>query len=351
MAHIIQVDKKLAGLNIKQFFKNHYPHLPYPLVQTWLRKGEVKLNGKKIMPTDILQLDDKLKLPPPHFMDAPPPAATTMNGEEASKKLQHITIFETRDYQIINKPAGLAVQGGSGLRTSLDDWLMAINRDILRGQANQTYKLVHRLDRDTSGVMILARGREMAQILTAQFHGHDIKKTYLAVVMANAEATLPSIIDVPLKQDTHKNMEKMTATSSSDPDGLSAVTHVKILAARNHDGKKLYLLQCNPLSGRKHQLRAHLSHVGFPIVGDRKYGDRAPLPAELGKIVGNNLLLHALELHLELAVKQGDKPAAKTYRAPPPAYFPLAYFAKDFAKDSAGDFARLFPTKIGMNRA
>ena len=315
MPHIITIDENLAGNNIKQFFRINYPHLPYPLLKTWLRKGEVKLNGKKITAEQFLALGDKLKLPPPHFMTAPAEKPTIISHQAAGEKLSAITLADDDDYIVINKPAGLAVQGGSGISQSLDDWLIALNR----GQGQTQYKLVHRLDRDTSGVMLVAKHRQAAQELTAQFHRHLIQKTYLAVVFLNNQH-LPTTIAEPLRQATTAQWEKMMVASRDDQDALPAETHVKKLAEKNH----FALLELNPLSGRKHQLRVHLAHVGAPIVGDKKYGDNnnshATSATDFPKRAMKNLLLHARTIVL---------PNGEIYHAAPPDYFPLDYFDKN----------------------
>ncbi|MGI9461558.1 MAG: RluA family pseudouridine synthase [Alphaproteobacteria bacterium] len=315
MPHIITIDKKLDGLTIKQFFKHHYPHLSYPLLQTWLRKGEVKLNGKKTTGGSIIALGDRLKLPPSHFTKTPSKKIIPINHDEAIEKLHAITLFENHHYCIINKPEGLAVQGGTAIKRSLDDWLFAIN------QNNKTtpYKLVHRLDRYTSGVMILAKGTLSAKNLTAAFQQHTIEKTYLAVVRL-ADKALPPSIHLPLKQASKKNAEKMATTDNNDPDGLSATSLINIIAQKN----QLALLALKPISGRKHQLRVHLAHLGVPIIGDKKYGHQSILPADFPKTAQHHLLLHAYRIIL---------PKQQSHYAVPPDYFPLRYFIKDNLTD------------------
>ncbi|MDI9314049.1 MAG: RluA family pseudouridine synthase [Hydrotalea sp.] len=324
MPHIITIDDEVAGTNIKQFFRLRYPHLPYPLLKTWLRKGEVKLNGKKITAEQLLQLGDKLKLPPPHFMTAPSEKPTVVSPIAARDKLSAITLATTDDYIVINKPAGLAVQGGSGIGQSLDDWLIALNR----AKSQTQYKLVHRLDRDTSGVMLIAKHRQAAQDITAQFHQHLIQKTYLAVVRL-PDQPFPTRINAPLRQATtargSKLWERMVVADQKDDDALPAETLVKKISEKNN----LALLELNPLSGRKHQLRVHLAHVGAPIIGDKKYGadDNATandLPNDFLNVfsgaTARHLLLHARAITL---------PNGQQYHAPAPDYFPLDYFDKN----------------------
>ena len=320
MPHLITVNQQLAGISIKQFFRTHYPHLPYPLIQTWLRKGEIKLNGKKIDSAEslaqILAVGDILKLPPPHFMAAPPEKPTVITAAMAQEKLSSIVLAKRDNFIVVNKPAGLAVQGGSGIHQSLDDWLIALNRD----NKQQQYKLVHRLDRDTSGLMLIAKHREAAQDLTLQFHNHLIQKTYLAVARVMAGRVLPAVINAPLKPASIAKWEMMTVAEKNDPDGLPAETHVKKIGEKNN----LALLELKPLSGRKHQLRVHLSHLGAPIMGDKKYsgeGDGiAEVPKDFPKKAMKNLLLHAYVLTL---------PNGEVFHAPAPDYFPLDYFDKN----------------------
>ena len=318
MPHLITIDHQLAGISIKQFFRTHYPHLAYPLIQTWLRKGEIKLNGKKIDSAEalaqILSVGDILKLPPPHFMAAPPEKPTVITAAMAHEKLSSIVLAKRDNFLVVNKPAGLAVQGGSGIQQSLDDWLIALNRD----NNQQQYKLVHRLDRDTSGLMLIAKHRAAAQDLTLQFHNHLIQKTYLAVVRAMAGLNLPDMVNAPLKPASIAKWEMMTTTDNDDPDGLSAKTHIKKIGQKHN----LALLELKPLSGRKHQLRVHLSHLGAPIIGDKKYNDARgdDLPKDFPKKATKHLLLHACRLTL---------PNGEVFHAPAPDYFPLDYFDKN----------------------
>lgn len=305
MAQHLHIDKNAAGSTLRDFFRAYYPHLSYPLLQSWLRKGEIRLNGKKISDSTQLQEGDLLKLPPVHFMVDKDPRHTNLNPRLAAEKLAAITLAETDDYLVINKPGGLAVQGGTGISQSIDDWLLAQHKS-----GHGDYRLVHRLDRATSGLMLIARNRSAAKNISQQFQQHQIRKTYWAIVHQLA-AHLPAggVITDPLKPAAR---ETMMVAHPSDSDALSAETRLYTKAGKDN----LLWLELNPLSGRKHQLRVHLSHHGLPIVGDDKYGDSS-IKDSLPTKVGRHLLLHAWRLEL---------PNGAVYQAEPPNYFPVDYF-------------------------
>lgn len=331
MAQQFTITAKDAGQTLKNFFLNHYPALPYPLFQIWLRKGEIKLNGKKTHAQVKLTKGDLLKLPPSHFFPETEIKPAKLNSINANKKLQAITVHTEKDFSVINKPANLAVQGGSGIKESLDDWLKTLNQ--LTGK---NYKLVHRLDQETSGLMLIAHSTDSAQILTRQFQDKTIAKTYLAVchdglINKNIDKgvwqcylTLGKnypLSKQPNKPTEIKPLEKMiilpnnlTTKELALYNAQLATTDWQILS-RNQG---YLLMQLHPLTGRKHQLRVTLSHYHCPIVGDKKYGlkNSASLPKIFPK---NRLLLHAKKITLA---------NGQTFQVNPPDYFPISYFTK-----------------------
>ena len=257
---------------IKDYFKENFPLVGFELLQSWMRKGEVKVNNQKITRDYYLVLGDVLRLPPKDFFPEPrSQEKILLSYQDALAKFQRIMIYEDQDLIIVNKPTGLAVQGGSGLYEYIDLWIQSINQSpSTKGQ----YGLVHRLDRDTSGILVIAKNRAMAQKLSLAWQKKKVSKYYLAWSHARIDATEEQgLIDAPIikssdgQSDRHQGFEKMVVDFQF---GQEATSHWKIL--EEYKGKFLYELQ--PYSGRKHQLRVHLSYYDAPIIGDRKYGGK-----------------------------------------------------------------------------
>lgn len=212
-------------------------------------------------------------------------------------------IHEDAHIIVFDKPAGLAVQGGSGVTQSLEDLLAAFARSN-----GKRPRLVHRLDRETSGVIVVARTKPAAASLSAAFAGRDVEKTYLAIVCGGAPDPLAGEIVLPLKKASRKGLDIMEIASQNDPTALPALTRYRTLAASSGAA----LLELRPETGRMHQLRAHLAAIGRPIAGDGKYGGLF----NLGGIAIPGLMLHAASL--EISHPGGGR---ATFSAPPPAAF------------------------------
>ena len=197
------------------------------------------------------------------------------------RKFDDMVLAEGRGWIAINKPSGLAVQGGTSIATHVDGMLQA-----LASHTNGRLRLVHRIDKDTSGVLLLAKTLESARALTEAFHRHKIEKTYLAIVMGMPAES--GKIRAPLKKLAGKFGEKMVV----DDDGQDATTLYRRI---DHAGRKLSLMALRPVSGRTHQLRVHMQHINTPICGDGKYGGDAAHP---GDMVARRLHLHAWQVKL-----------------------------------------------------
>ncbi|HEX2581189.1 MAG TPA: RluA family pseudouridine synthase [Dongiaceae bacterium] len=266
-----------ADQRIDRWFKKKYPAIPHGQIEKMLRKGEICVDGRRIAANYRLQGGETVRLPPlPSHAPAP---KTTPVSPQAARDLAASILYRDEDMLAINKPSGLAVQGGTGIRHSLDDML-----DHLRFGADRPL-LVHRLDRDTSGILLLARNVAAARKLAALFRGRDIEKTYWALVRG---------VPHPLQGRIALNLSKKGAPGQErmrpDEEGKSAVTYYAVL---EHAGKKAAFLALRPETGRTHQLRAHCAELGTPIMGDGKYGEAPPGP-ELPR----RLHLHAHTLRL-----------------------------------------------------
>jgi 23S rRNA pseudouridine955/2504/2580 synthase len=272
-----------AGLRVDQWCKLHLPMLPYMLTQKLLRKGDIKINKRKtdakarVEAGDVIAVYANLDAPPP-TTNAPTPSASRKVSQKLKDELERWIIYENKHCFVLNKPAGIAVQGGSGIKDSVDGRL-----DALCDEHGQRPRLVHRIDRDTSGILLLAKNREDAAQLTDAFRDKQAKKIYWALVVGVPDEPIGTI-DLPLgKRAQDGGIEKMSVVVDEN-DGQDAITHYRVVQSF---GGRLSWLELRPVTGRTHQLRVHLNAIGHPIYGDGKYaGQRAfvtqpPLPKQL----------------------------------------------------------------------
>lgn len=210
-----------------------------------------------------------------------------------------LLIHEDSAILVFNKPSGLAVQGGSGVERSLEDLLAAFAKSN-----GKRPRLVHRLDRETSGVIVAARTKPAAAFLSEAFAGRDVKKTYLAIVCGGAPDPAEGDIDKPLQKVSRRGLDIMEIA----PAGQAARTHYRTLSAT----PAVALVELEPETGRMHQLRAHLASIGRPIAADGKYGGLF----SLGAVSVPGLMLHAAAL--DIPHPEGDR---RLFQAPPPAAF------------------------------
>lgn len=214
-----------------------------------------------------------------------------------------LLIHEDAAVLAFNKPAGLAVQGGSGVERSLEDLLGAFAKSN-----GKRPRLVHRLDRDTSGVIVAARTKPAAAFLSAAFAGRDVHKTYRAIVCGGAPDPRAGEIGLPLKKSSRRGLDIMEIASPGDKAGQAALTRYRTCAATSAAA----LLELEPETGRMHQLRAHLAAIGRPIAGDGKYGGLF----SLGGFAMPGLMLHAAAL--DIPHPDGGR---RRFEAPPPEAF------------------------------
>ena len=304
---LVEVPESESGTRLDRFLRRIVPGLTQGPVEKMLRSGLIRVDGGKAKPAARLEPGQVLRLPP-HLRDAAPPQSV---GKPPAVTPQlragfaEMIVAEDDDWVAINKPPGLAVQGGSGTSRHVDGMLQA-----LAGDAPDRMRLVHRIDRDTSGLLLLARGRAAARGLTAAFAGRDMEKTYLALVAGTPPASLR--ITDPLLKRGRAGFETMVV----DPEGQAAHSEMRLIAAA---GQRFSLVALRPHTGRTHQLRVHMAHVGHPIIGDPKYGGargdaagRSVSAAHPGGAIARKLHLHAWRLRL---------PDGRQIEAPPPAHF------------------------------
>jgi 23S rRNA pseudouridine955/2504/2580 synthase len=264
------------AVRLDRWLRRILPDVPYGQLAKWLRTGQIRVDGKRAKPGQRLSEGQTVRLPPINLPDAPPPRVAAVAPADAAD-LQARILYRDDAIIALNKPSGLAVQGGSKTPRHLDGMLEA-----LRFDAAEKPRLVHRLDKDTSGVLLLARNAATARQLTTQFRDHDVVKTYWALVVG-VPSPSEGQIDLPLAKTPGRGGEKMRPAKE---DGLSAITRYAIV---DQAGQRAAWLTMNPLTGRTHQLRVHCTVLGTPIVGDGKYGGKEAFIAGLS----NKLHLHA----------------------------------------------------------
>ena len=267
-ARWLEIGEEGEAQRIDNFLLRELKGVPKSHVYRVLRSGEVRVNSGRVKPDYRLQVGDRVRIPPVRMADRKP---------RAVRPLDLPVVFEDASLLVIDKPSGIAVHGGSGVSFGVIESLRAA-----RPQA-KVLELAHRLDRDTSGLLILCKRRSALVELHRMLREGEVRKIYLAVVKgALAKKTLE------LRESLHKHV---TASGerrvSVQADGRSALTRVTRLKSSG----EFSLLQVELMTGRTHQIRVHLAHAGHPVVGDDKYGDFA-----LNRALKQRLLLHAAKL-------------------------------------------------------
>lgn len=270
--HTVAVSADEAGMRLDRFFEARFPGLAFSHIQRIIRKGEVRVNGKRADPKDRLEAGQAVRIPPLK-LDRPKLAAAESDGEADKTRafLKSITLYEDADVLVLNKPMGLAVQGGSGMTRHLDGMLEA-----LRDRNGQRPRLVHRLDKDTAGCLLVAKTRFAAAALAKTFRSRTARKIYWALV-PGVPKPKQGRISTFLAKEEREEESFMRIARHGEKGASHAVTYYATVETA---GAKLAWLSLKPVTGRTHQLRAHLAHIGHPIVGDPKYfaKENWPLP-------------------------------------------------------------------------
>lgn len=271
-----------GGERLDKWFKDHYPGLSFGRLQKLLRKGEVRVDGKRVKDAKMLLVEGQtLRIPPLDKEKTPnkPKSVPDRVSDEDVDLIQGCVLHHDDHIIILNKPAGLAVQGGSGTTRHVDGML-----DALKFDYDERPRLVHRLDKDTSGLLVLARTQNAARQLTEAFRSKDVRKAYWAIIIGIPELE-KGRVDLPLGKRASTGGERMVVDEIA---GKHAVTHYKII---DKAGRRACWVEMEPITGRTHQLRVHMEAIGNPILGDGKYGGaRAFLT---GAEIAAQLHLHA----------------------------------------------------------
>ena len=253
------------NMRVDRFLEARCPGLSFSHIQRIVRKGELRVNGKRADSKDRLEAGQSVRIPPLR-LDAPKLAGALSEAEQKTlAALKEMTLFEDDDVLVLNKPAGLAVQGGSGTTRHIDQML-----EVMRDAKGQKPRLVHRLDKETSGCLLVAKTRFAATALTGAFRHRSARKIYWALV-AGVPKPKQGRISTYLAKEESEDETIMRIAAHGDEGASHAVTYYAVVETA---GNKLAWVSLKPVTGRTHQLRAHMAHIGHPIVGDPKYFNR-----------------------------------------------------------------------------
>jgi 23S rRNA pseudouridine955/2504/2580 synthase len=249
-----------SGMRLDRFVEARFPGLSFSHIQRIIRKGELRVNGRRAQPKDRLQAGQSVRIPPLR-LDAPR-SGTRAAADETLTFLRSITLYEDADVLVLNKPMGLAVQGGSGTTRHLDGMLEA-----MRDAKGQRPRLVHRLDKDTAGCLLVAKTRFAAAAFAKTFRSRAARKVYWALV-AGVPKPRQGRISTFLAKDEREDESIMRIARHGEEGASHAVTYYAVVETA---ARELAWLSLKPVTGRTHQLRAHMAHIGHPILGDPKY--------------------------------------------------------------------------------
>jgi 23S rRNA pseudouridine955/2504/2580 synthase len=280
---LVEVAPEFAGQRIDNFLITYLKGVPKTLIYRILRKGEVRVNKGRIKPEYKLQAGDVVRVPPVRVpeRDEPVPVAQGL-----LQRLEAAIVHEDKGLIVLNKPAGIAVHGGSGLSFGVIEAFRQLRPDA------KELELVHRLDRDTSGLLMIAKKRSMLRHLHEQLRGDGVDKRYMALVRGNWP-TAQKQVRAPLLKSNLRSGERMVEVNE---EGKEALTLFKVL---RRFGDFATLVEARPITGRTHQIRVHALHAGHCIAGDPKYGDE-DFSREIRDLGGKRLFLHAYALTVPL---------------------------------------------------
>jgi len=250
-------------MRVDRFLEARFPGLSFSHIQRVIRKGQLRVDGKRVDGKDRLEVGQKVRIPPLRF-DQPKPRAGSEADEKTRDFLKSITLYEDDDVMVLNKPMGLSVQGGSGTTRHIDGMLEVLRQP---GRDGQRPRLVHRIDKDTAGCLLIAKTRFAAAALAQTFRSRSARKVYWALV-AGVPKPLQGRISTFLAKEEREDESLMRIAKHGEKGASHAVTYYAVVET---SAQLLAWISLKPVTGRTHQLRAHMAHIGNPIVGDPKY--------------------------------------------------------------------------------
>ena len=293
---LLEVTAEQAGQRLDNFVHRLLGDLPRSRIYRVIRKGEVRVNGHRAGPDTRLQAHDKIRIPPVRVR---PASEVGQPSTQLLEAMRAAIVHEDDNLLVLNKPAGVAVHGGSGVSFGVIEGLRAL-------RPGETLELVHRLDRDTSGVLLVARRTGALRTVHALLRDGGLEKRYLTLVKGKWELGRKRI-DIPLRTDLRVGGERTVRADASGKPSLSEFRPVQFF------GKQATLMEVALFTGRTHQIRVHAQHAGHPVAGDEKYGDEE-FNAQM-KVLGlNRMFLHAHSVSFEWPVP--DRSVAGNARAP-----------------------------------
>ncbi|HEY7670564.1 MAG TPA: RluA family pseudouridine synthase [Hyphomicrobium sp.] len=287
----IEVKGSEAGVRLDRWFRLHFPDVGYSYLQKLLRTGQVRVDSRRVEASERLEAGSQVRVPKivqegkRQAASSPQPPLGLSKADRA--RIEAMILYEDEHVLVLNKPFGLAVQGGTGTKRHIDGMLAG-----MADRFGERPRLVHRLDRDTTGVLLVAKHRDAAAKLGRIFQTRAAAKTYWALVKGVPKPHQGKV-EAPLVKAAGPEGDRVRkALPGEQEEAMHATTHYSVV---DRVASKAAWVSLKPVTGRQHQLRAHMALIGHPIVGDNKYGGDQNLPAEQ---IENKLHLHARRLVL-----------------------------------------------------
>lgn len=277
---IVEIDEDRAGQRIDNFLLSQLKGVPRSRIYRLLRKGEVRVNKGRIKPDYKIQTGDQVRIPPIRVATSNE-SGHPAPGQNLLETVKSAIIHEDSGLLVLNKPSGIAVHGGSGIQHGVIEALRAIFPQA------KSLELVHRLDRDTSGCLLIAKKRSVLKSLHEQLRQNEMKKRYVALVKGQWQQGSHTI-DAPLLKNTLKSGERIVRVDQDGKSAQSIFNSVGVFADST-------LVDVELITGRTHQIRVHAAHAGHPVAGDEKYGQRS-FNLTMKQRGLNRLFLHAKSL-------------------------------------------------------
>ncbi len=324
----LEVEDGEADLRLDRWFKRRFPALTHGRLEKLLRTGQVRVDGKRAKSSDRVQAGQSVRVPPLKLESVPVhKAAAPQVRPEDLAALKGWIIHQDKSVIVLNKPPGLPVQGGTKSERNLDA-ILAAAADKFGGRP----LLVHRLDRDTSGVLVLARNPNVARTLAEAFRGKTARKLYWALVAGKPERP-HGLVDMPLAKRVGAAGERVVALDYEedlDLDEAGARRAKSRYRTIDNAASRVTWLALEPLTGRTHQLRVHMAALGTPILGDGKYGGSGAFVRMEG--IAQQLHLHARRIRIPHPQR-----GTLDVKAPPPPHFKAALAALGLVADESAD--------------